>query len=146
MTFMTTTEQLLADRLMAFIRKMHEWEVTVYQESEENDALFDNEQWCDKQTTIRTQIYQEYFVQKERESQVIEFDGLSDEPYYDPKLENITKITIQDHKASVLTNASFADEDYERKYQFQLIDGKWLIDAIKERYTSNKEWDDVMIL
>lgn len=141
-----STEQLLADRLMAFIRKMNEWEVTAYQESEENDALFDNEQWCDKQTTIRTQIYQEYFVQKERESQVIEFDGLSDEPYYDPKLENITKITIQDHKASVLTNASFADEDYERKYQFQLIDGKWLIDAIKERYTSNKEWDDVTIL
>lgn len=141
-----STEQLLADRLMAFIHQMHEWEVTAYQESEENDALFDNEQWCDKQTTIRTQIYQEYFVQKERESQVIEFDGLSDEPYYDPKLENITKITIQDHKASVLTNASFADEDYERKYQFQLIDGKWLIDAIKERYTSNKEWNDVMIL
>lgn len=141
-----TTEQHLADRLMAFIHKMNEWEVTAYQESEKNEALFDDDAWCDEQTAIRTQIYQEYFVQKEREFQVIEFDGLSDEPYYDPTLENITKIFIQDNKASVLTKALFADEHYEREYQFLFIDEKWLIDSIRERYTLNKEWDDVMIL
>lgn len=140
------TEQLLSERLIAFMREMNEWEVTAYQESEENDELFDDEQWCDKQTAIRTQIYQEYFVQKEREYQIIEFDGLSDEPYYDPELENITKIVIQGDKASIFTDKHFADEDYEREYQFKFIHGKWLIDNIKERYELNKDWDEVMIL
>lgn len=34
------TEQLLSDRLMAFIREMNEWEVAAYHESKNDNTLF----------------------------------------------------------------------------------------------------------
>lgn len=141
-----STEPLIKERLMAFFGAMHTWETMAYQQSELDESLFDDDDWCNKQTDIRTQIYQAYFVQKHRDEQIIEFDGLSDVPYYDPNLEHITRLDIKPNEAHAFTNRTYVDEAYEREYRLVLVDNVWLIDDIKERYCDENTWNDVVIL
>lgn len=140
------TEQLLSDRLMAFIREMNEWEVTAYHESKNDNTLFSDSAWQQKQTAIRTKIYQEYITQKERKYGGAEFRSVGFPPEYDPNQETIKSIIVDKKKASIFTNKMFANITREKEYKFKLVGDKWLIDVMKEFDTYGKKWRSVTIL
>lgn len=139
-------EKILNERLMAFIREMHAWEVNAENEIEQDDTLFDNPAWQEKQNAIRQKIYQEYITQRERKYGGVEHFSVGFPPKYDPKKETITNILIDNKKASVFTDKSYAGLPYEVEYKFKIVGEKWLIDVIKKRLKGKEKWDNVIIL
>lgn len=140
------TEQILTERLTAFFREMNAWEVAAHQETKSDFNLFDDKNWKEKQTAIRTQIYQEYITQKERKYGGAELRSLGFPPAYDPEKETITHILVEGKKASVFTDRNYATLSYEREYKFKFVGEKWLVDVIKQRLKSKEKWDSVIIL
>ena len=107
------------------------------------------EDFCDKQTELRTPIYKEYVTNRERKYGGPEYTSHGFPPDYDPSKENITEVQISGKKASIFTDREYARMNYKREYKYKLVEDRWLLDTIKEQYLpANKDpekWKSVII-
>ena len=149
---MTETEQTLRQRFTAFLQAMYNWETEanrVDEEEVEKKKTFSWEDFCDKQTELRTPIYKEYVTNRERKYGGPEYTNHGFPPNYDPSKESITEVQISSKKAFIFTDRVYAGMNYKREYTYKLVEDRWLLDTIKEQYLPEnrdpEKWKSVII-
>ena len=149
---MTETEQTLRQRFTAFLQAMYDWETQanrVDEEEVEKKKTLSWEDFCKKQTELRIPIYKEYITERERKYGGAEYTSHIFPPNYDPSKENITEVQISGKKASIFTDREYARMNYKREYKYKLVEGRWLLDTIKEQYLPEnrdpEKWKSVII-
>ena len=104
---------------------------------------------CKQQTELRIPIYKEYITERERKYGGAEYTSHTFPPNYDPSKETITEVQITGKKASIFTDRVYAGMNYKREYKYKLVEGRWLLDTIKEQYLPEnrdpEKWKSVII-
>ena len=149
---MTETEQTLRQRFTAFLQAMYEWETEanrVDEEEVEKKKTLSWQDFCKKQTELRIPIYKEYITERERKNGGAQYTSHFFPPNYDPSKETITEVQISGKKASIFTDREYARMNYKREYKYKLVEGRWLLDVIKQQFLSNngepEKWENVII-
>ena len=149
---MTETEQTLRERFTAFLQAMYEWETQANKVNEEEVIEKKTLTWrefYDKQTELRIPIYEEYITNRERKYGGAKYGSHGLPVKYDPSKETITKVQISGKKASIFTDRVYAGMNYKREYKYKLVEGRWLLDTIKEQYLPEnrdpEKWKSVII-
>jgi len=149
---MTETEQTLRERFTAFLQAMYEWETQANKVNEEEVIEKKTLTWrefCDKQTELRIPIYEEYITNRERKYGGAKYGSHGLPVKYDPSKETITKVQISGKKASIFTDREYSIMNYKREYKYKLVEGRWLLDVIKQQFLSNngepEKWENVII-
>ncbi|MDO4880635.1 MAG: NTF2 fold immunity protein [Capnocytophaga sp.] len=149
---MTETEQTLRQRFTEFQQAMYDWETEAYrineEEVREKETLTPRE-FFDRQTKIRIPIYQEYITDRERKYGGAQCRSVGFPPKFDPTKETITDIQITSKKASIFTDRVYAGMNYKREYKYKLVEGRWLLDVIKQQFQPKngdiEKWENVII-
>ena len=149
---MTETEQTLRERFTAFLQAMYEWETQANKVNEEEVIEKKTLTWrevYDKQTELRIPIYEEYITNRERKYGGAKYGSHGLPVKYDPSKETITKVQISGKKASIFTDREYSIMNYKREYKYKLVEGRWLLDVIKQQFLSNngepEKWENVII-
>ena len=149
---MTETEQTLRERFTAFLQAMYEWETQANKVNEEEVIEKKTLTWrefCDKQTELRIPIYEEYITNRERKYGGAKYGSHVLPVKYAPSKETITKVQISGKKASIFTDREYSIMNYKREYKYKLVEGRWLLDVIKQQFLSNngepEKWENVII-
>ena len=148
---MTETEQTLRERFTAFLQAMYEWETQANKVNEEviEKKTLTWREFYDKQTELRIPIYEEYITNRERKYGGAKYGSHGLPVKYDPSKETITKVQISGKKASIFTDREYSIMNYKREYKYKLVEGRWLLDVIKQQFLSNngepEKWENVII-
>ena len=149
---MTETEQTLRQRFTAFLQAMYDWETEanrVDEEEVEKKKTLSWEDFCKQQTELRIPIYKEYITERERKYGGAQYTSHTFPPNYDPSKESITEVQITGKKASIFTDREYSIMNYKREYKYKLVEGRWLLDVIKQQFLSNngepEKWENVII-
>ncbi|ATA89184.1 hypothetical protein CAPN001_13460 [Capnocytophaga stomatis] len=141
---MNDTEQI-KQQFIAFMQKMNAWEVVANNETEQDDEIFSNPDWQEKQTQIVREIYEAHLTQKERKYGMLSA-GISVRfpPEYDPKQEEITSVEVKGKSATMTTKRIYAGLKKERIYKLKKVDDVWKIDTAKELDNYDGKWYSVI--
>ncbi|WP_041994033.1 NTF2 fold immunity protein [Capnocytophaga cynodegmi] len=141
---MNETEQI-KQQFITFMQKMNAWEVVANNETEQDDEIFSNPDWQEKQTQIVREIYETHLTQKERKHGMLNA-GISVRfpPEYDSDKETIISVEIKGKSAVMITERIYAGLKGERIYKLKKVDDVWKIDTAKEKSKSEDKWHSVI--